>query len=440
MFYRLFRGVVTVAMRLFFRIGTPVDPQGALGLEGPVIFVGNHPNGLVDPGVLFVLARRRLTFLAKAPIFAMPVLGAMLRGLDALPVYRKQDAGQDMTKNAGTLEASVEALVAGRAISLFPEGRSHSEPRLSEMKTGCARIALDAVRRGARVRIVPVGIAYEAKSEFRSRVHVDVGPPLDAAGWLEGDGGDEAARHEAARRLTQSIGEALEAVTLNLGDWAELPVVETADALFALQTGGTPGDAGRLRAFARGMVLLREEQPGRFEALEAALQSFRHRLRLVQVRPDELGFRYRPATVLAFVARNLAWLCTLPVWLAGMALFAVPYQVPAAVAKLSHVERDTESTVKLLTAMLVAPLWWGLVTVAACGLAGPWWGLAAFVAVPPLALFTRIFVERRSAALRDARVFFALTSRRRLKATLLREGEALAGELVQLAGEFGPRL
>lgn len=435
MFYRAFRAVASLVLRLFFRLEVPVDPAGGLAVEGPVIYVGNHPNGLVDPGLLFILVRRHVTFLAKAPLFSMPVLGWLLKGLDALPVFRKQDTGQDTSKNEGTLAASVDALMAGRAITIFPEGKSHSEPQLAELKTGCARIALEAARRGANVRIVPVGITYEEKNTFKSRVHVEVGAALTASQWLAAEGD-----REAVRELTKAIADALKAVTLNLEAWEDLPIVETAEALYALEKGEDAGDPERRKAFARGMALLRDEQPGRFEALKGALKSFRQRLDLVQVTPHELTFRYRPATVAWFIVRNVLWLLGLPVWLVGMGLFFVPYWIPVTLVNATRVEQDTESTVKVLTLMLLAPVWWALLVGLAWWQGGAPWAVAALVGVPPLALFTRYYFERRSAALRNARLFFALGSRSQLKAALLREGVALADEVTQVADELRPRV
>ena len=85
MFYRGFRAVVALLLRLFYRFEPVSDPEGGLSREGPVIFVGNHPNGLVDPGIVFATTRRHVTFLAKAPLFKMPVLGWMLGWMDRLP-------------------------------------------------------------------------------------------------------------------------------------------------------------------------------------------------------------------------------------------------------------------------------------------------------------------------------------------------------------------
>lgn len=437
MFYRAFRALNALALRLFFRVEAPVDPTGALKLEGPVMYVGNHPNGLIDPGLLLVLAQRRVTFLAKEPLFRMPVLGQIMRGMDALPIYRKQDGPGDTAKNEGTLTASVDALVQGRAITLFPEGKSHSEPQLAELKTGAARIALEAARQGAPVKLVPVGITYEAKNRFKSRVHVEVGPALDALVYLERPGEEP---HDAARRFTDAIAAALRQVTLNLDAWEDLPLLETAEELYALSQHDQAGNPERRRAFARGMALLRDEQPERFERLKQELAAFRRRLALLSVSADDLTSQYRPGTVAFFILRNLLWLLSAPLVLLGFALFVIPYYLPLLAVKVARPEVDTESTVKVLTSLLLAPLWWALLAGLAGWGGGLGFGLFAVLAVPPLALFTRYFLERRAAALHDARTFFVLMSRQRLKAGLLAEGQGLAAQVEGLVRELAPRL
>jgi 1-acyl-sn-glycerol-3-phosphate acyltransferase len=171
-FYAFIRALVSLALSLFYRVKVNAP---ATEPEGPVIFVGNHPNGLIDPALVFIISHRRVTFLAKAPLFRMPVIGWILKGLEALPVYRKQDDPTQMRGNEGTLEAARTALVQGRAITIFPEGKSHSEPMLAELKTGAARIALGAAREGAPVRIVPVGASSAVGSRRKSQPRCELG-------------------------------------------------------------------------------------------------------------------------------------------------------------------------------------------------------------------------------------------------------------------------
>src|ERR1700756_2301683 len=110
----------------------------ALPRDGPVILVLNHPSGLIDPVFLLCFTPRRVSLLAKAPLFRMPVIGWFCRALEAIPVYRRQDAGTDPAQNRETFETARRVLARGGAIGLFPEGTSHSEAKLRPMKTGAA--------------------------------------------------------------------------------------------------------------------------------------------------------------------------------------------------------------------------------------------------------------------------------------------------------------
>nr|WP_217911693.1 lysophospholipid acyltransferase family protein [Myxococcus sp. AM011] len=420
-------------MRLFYRVKVNAPDAEP---EGPVLFVGNHPNGLIDPALVFVLTRRKVTFLAKAPLFRLPVLGWLLKGLDALPVYRKQDDPTKMGGNEGTLDAAKGALVQGRAITIFPEGKSHSEPGLAELKTGASRIALSAAKEGAPVRIVPVGLTYAEKHVFRSEVLIDVGPAIDVAAFLPADAASEP---ESVRALTERIAEGLRAVTLNLEQWADLPLVQLAEQLFSFKQGGTL-DAERLRLWARGVQLFRAQEPERFEDVRTHLASFQRRLALVHAEgPKDLALVYRTGNVVLFVVKNLlALVFGLPLAALGLALFWLPYQVPRAASRKA--ELDVQATVKFLTAFVVALVWWGALTVAAGVWGGAVWAVLTFVAVPPLALFTLYFAERWDVLKRDIDVFFTLGNRARLKALLLSDGERLAAEVERLAEEYRPKV
>ncbi len=61
-------------LRIFFR---RVEAAGLerVPAEGPLLVVLNHPNALIDPLFILGLAPRPVAFLAKAPLFRMPVLG-----------------------------------------------------------------------------------------------------------------------------------------------------------------------------------------------------------------------------------------------------------------------------------------------------------------------------------------------------------------------------
>src|SRR5262245_28278515 len=59
--------------------------------SGPVLFVANHANSLLDAVMVGRTAGRPVHFLAKAPLFTVPVFGPALHALGMIPAYRASD-------------------------------------------------------------------------------------------------------------------------------------------------------------------------------------------------------------------------------------------------------------------------------------------------------------------------------------------------------------
>ncbi len=434
MFYRFARAVISFALGLFYRLQVT---RAVEDLGGPVMFVGNHPNSIIDPAMVFATTPRQVTFLAREPLFRVPVFGAILRGLGALPVYRKQDHPGQTAKNEGTLEAAATALQDGKAITIFPEGKSHSEPQLSEIKTGAARIAFRAAKAGAKLRIVPVGLTYQQKHRFRSKVRVQVGQPIEVTnpGDISGD-----AEVEWVRSLTVQIADGMRDVTMNLQSWSDLVLIETAEQLYALRIGEKDADPDRLRRFARGIDILSREDPELLFDLREDVMSFRSRLDMVAADAKDLSLQYRRSEVFRFVVRNLvSVLVGLPLFALGLVLFCVPFMTVRLLARVVPIARDRVATLKFVSALVLTPIWQTLL----CWLGWRWFGLSGLLialgGALPLALFTRYFLERWRAVLRDTYTFFTLGSRARLKALLLVEGERLAARIEKIALELKER-
>jgi 1-acyl-sn-glycerol-3-phosphate acyltransferase len=433
-FYRFVKFVIWQALSMFYRLQvTPLSEE----LLGPVMFVGNHPNSMIDPALVFVITPRQVTFLAREPLFHTPVLGWLLRGLEALPVYRKQDHPTQMDKNSATLDTAAKALVEGRAITIFPEGKSHSDPELAEVKTGCARIAFKAARQNTLLRIVPMGLTYEQKHRFRSRVHVEMGKPIvvPAVGELSPE-----AEVEWVKALTEQVEDGIKSVTLNLEEWADLPLIQTAAELYSLRLGEKSNQPERLRRFARGIQLFRSEQPVRFEDMRDEVMSFRARLEVVKADAKDLGLQYRRGEVATFALRNLAAMVFgFPLFALGCVLFCLPFMTARIASRVVPLPKDRVGTFKFVSALVLTPLWQALLSYLAWRAWGPYGLVFSFLALP-LALYTRYFFERRRSAWRDVVTFLTLGNRGKLKALLLVEGERLSDEIERVAAELRPRV
>jgi 1-acyl-sn-glycerol-3-phosphate acyltransferase len=88
-----------------------------LPADGPVLVAPNHDSQM-DPVVIGIAAkpRRRLRYLAQAELWKIPGLGWFLNGMRQIPIKRG-------TGDSRALDRAVDALEAGDAVAVFPEGR-----------------------------------------------------------------------------------------------------------------------------------------------------------------------------------------------------------------------------------------------------------------------------------------------------------------------------
>lgn len=353
---RLFRFAIEVFYRRVEIVGLENLPRDA-----PVIFAINHPNGLIDPLFVVCYAPREVSFLAKAPLFRYPLIGWFVKLFDSIPVYRKQDnvAGS----NEETFARAREILTRGGGVAIFPEGTTHSDARLRELKTGAARIALGASL--PDLAIVPVGIYYSAKGTFRSDVLVLFGAPLQI----------HAA--ETVDELTRDIERGLAAVTLQADSHAALELVEEAEDIFSERT-GVAGEFALRKQFVEGYHYLSEHDPQRLARLGSEVTRFAEELRRAKLEPHELVLRFRASTLVRVIVQ-------LPVAAAGALLHYPTYRLVGFLAKrFARGETELMATIKFIGSLLLYPLTWIVYGVVAYHYFGVVAAIAALLLIPLL--------------------------------------------------------
>ena len=205
-----------------------VSGRDHLPRTGPVLLVANHANSLIDPVIVGLAANRPVQFFAKAPLFETPVLGRLLRALGMLPAFRAQDDGGQVRRNLESLGVGAQALADGNVVGIFPEGRSHDSLTLEQIRSGAARMAVQAVAQGAgELKLVPIGINYQRKQLFRSAIWVRVGRPITVARFVAKHGDDR----KATRALTEEIESRLKQVVIQLDDPAFEPFLDELELL-----------------------------------------------------------------------------------------------------------------------------------------------------------------------------------------------------------------
>jgi len=142
----------------------------------------------------------------------------------AFKVFPRVDQGE-------TFATVHEALKAGDRIGIFPEGGSHDQTGLLDLKPGVAIMALGAMAEGsAPVHIVPCGLTYFEPQRFRSRAIVEFGEPVSVPVEL-------AERYRTDKRgavaeLMSAVEDALTAVVPRAANYKELQALITMKALY----------------------------------------------------------------------------------------------------------------------------------------------------------------------------------------------------------------
>ncbi|HVY39807.1 MAG TPA: lysophospholipid acyltransferase family protein [Polyangia bacterium] len=407
----MLQGVVRALGEALVRLYYPVrivDDGQRIPTGKPVIFVLNHPNGLMDPLVLRVATGRRSRFLAKSSLFGNPLGRLAMNAFGSIPIHRPGESSPAaVARNEESFARCRAELAAGGVLALFPEGTSHSDPQLRPLKTGAARIALSAEAEAdgrLGVTIVPVGLAYERKTQFRSSVLLVVGEPLAVAPLLPEYRRDERATVAA---LTAEIAARLDAIVLQ----AESRDLLAGIARVARWTSAAPDDAAARHRAAREMAAayerLRARDPARVDAIVAEVRTYGQTLRRLGVRDPwalEIGAPRAGAILGAVGILALA----APLALLGALMGWVPYRLSGVVARRVTRDEDLLSTVKLLAGALFLVVGWS----AEAAVAGWWRGAAWAAPVFGLGVASGYVALRFEELLRDGRAAWRALSMR----------------------------
>lgn len=159
-------GVVAYGLRVSGRHHWPA--------EGGGLVCANHQS-LFDPPLVGLTCPRRLCPLARDTLFTVPLLGPLIKFLDAIPIDRE---GSGL---AG-LKETLRRLKAGQLVLIFPEGTRTRDGHIAPLKPGFI-----AVARRSAVPLIPVGIdgAYQAwprtsRLPRLGRIAVAIGQPISA--------------------------------------------------------------------------------------------------------------------------------------------------------------------------------------------------------------------------------------------------------------------
>lgn len=422
-----------VVRRFYGRI--TVTGGERIPVTGPVLICGNHANALLDAVLLGVSAKRPVRFLAKAPLFDVPVLGRVLLALGMIPTFRAQDDPRQVKRSLESLNAGATALANGHVVGIFPEGKSTDPLHLEALRSGAARIAIQAVDAGATgLKIVPVGMVYEAKERSGTDVWLRVGEPIEVDVFLAAHGGHA---RQARNALTAELEQRLKSIVVHLDDPAWEPWLNDLELLLPAGKGGD-GPLPQRKRIADAINHFKAADQPKADAVAAQITAYRDQVHAAGLQVDSPMLRLRAwqvAVLALWDAVRLA-LGLLPAVFGTMHHIA-PFVVVRLIAGyLDHPGNKTKATHRVMAGLPIYGLWYAFV--------GWWmfdyysnWFAMLWLALMPFAGFVALsFWRRLGVAAPAAWSHLAIALQRRRLRELRAAGAALQAQLRTLAEEY----
>jgi 1-acyl-sn-glycerol-3-phosphate acyltransferase len=157
-----------IFFKFLFGVFYKIDIQGYENIPEPgdgYVLCANH-SCWFDPLLIGSHYPDNLYFMAKKELFESPILGFLVRKLNAFPVDRN---GSDLK----AIKTAVKILREGKILGIFPEGTRNlsGKPR---SKAGVAIIAIKAKK-----NVLPVAIAAEKKYRVFTRISIVIGKMIN---------------------------------------------------------------------------------------------------------------------------------------------------------------------------------------------------------------------------------------------------------------------
>jgi 1-acyl-sn-glycerol-3-phosphate acyltransferase len=439
------RGIVRLVVRWLVRLYYPrIEIEGATQVNrtGPVLLCANHANSLLDPVLIGIAVGRPVRFMAKAPLFDHPVLGPPMNALGMIPAFRASDDKKQVKRNLESLGVGANVLKNGHAMGIFPEGVSTDQSHLEVIKSGAARMAIQAAEEGARdVQVVPLALIYQRKDRFRSSVWIRIAEPIEVDELLKEH--DNNVR-KARRSLTNELQVRLQEVVVHLDE----PKWENwLGDLEILLPPNNPSRKPSVYLSHRDRIanamnhFLKTDEP-RAEAIAKEIDEYRLNVESAGLRIDSLVLRSTALRVLGVLVRDVVLLVALLLpAICGTLYHIIPFLLVRFIAgRMDQPGRQTVSTNRMLVGAPIYFLWYVAVVVGLLYLRMSWAAGGLLVLAPFFGVVSMFYWRQaRSTVSLIQHQFLALIKKDRLndlKAQLSR----LTTVLAEVSTDYGAAL
>lgn len=210
--YVLLRLWIRSALWIYF---SKISIKGLANIpkQGPVLFLANHQNALLDALLIATHGPRKIYFLTRSDVFKNPLLKLFFNYLQMIPIYRIRDGKESLELNASVFDRCSQLLQNGEAILIFPEGNHSLKRRVRPLSKGFTRFLFAALDDSPYldIRLVPIGMNYVNAARFPDKVSLFYGKDIRVLAFY-----DKEAKVESVKRLKTAVYRELTGLTTHI--------------------------------------------------------------------------------------------------------------------------------------------------------------------------------------------------------------------------------
>lgn len=212
LWYYLFKLLIKFSL-FFYTRKVIIKGKENIPKKGALLFMVNHPNGLIDPLIVAVNNPRIQHFLVRASAFKKPLIKRFLESLNLIPIFRIRDGVKQLEKNTEVFEKCFDLLNQQKALMIFPEGSHNHKRNVRKLSKGFSRIVFGALERNPelKIHIISVGVTYQNPSIYPTDVCVHFGTPI-----LANDFYNPQIIHSEIKRLKEVIRSQLKTLSVHI--------------------------------------------------------------------------------------------------------------------------------------------------------------------------------------------------------------------------------
>jgi len=212
LWYYIFKSLLKTSL-FFMTKKIIVNGKENIPKKGAILFMVNHPNGLIDPLIVTTNNPRTNYFLTRAASFKKPLVRWFLNSLNLIPIYRIRDGVNQLNKNKEVFERCFNLLDNKKALMIFPEGSHDKRRTVRSLSKGFSRIVFGAIERNPKlqIQIIPVGITYQDSSSYPFKVSLNYGTPILANDFYKSN-----LNHSDIKEIKDVISDQLKTLSVHI--------------------------------------------------------------------------------------------------------------------------------------------------------------------------------------------------------------------------------